>query len=264
MATDVTIDVTQRIDLLFHQYRNARNLRSLVSGILQLLQDEIADPLMYLERQAGVDDAEGVWLDLLGGRLGFTRPGILDTSVDYFGFWDPTETEADQPNLPFDSGPLFTEEGRLQVRLPLGDEQYRNLLRARGLTLRSRASRGEIEAVLDLLFDGDTSVAEVAGGPGFALTVADSRRGYVTVVQENFDALIPRQAGHPHTFASSSRVMGTPTPFSTQSAFTAQFPGANTGTSDGRWNFEASGSSQTASTGPGTNNTLPFMHTETN
>ena len=261
MATDVTIDVTQRIDLLFHQYRNSTNLRAFIGGILQLLQDEIADPLMYLEQQAGVDDAEGVWLDLLGDRLGFRRPGILDTEVDYFGFYDSGEDLDNQPNLGFDAGPLFTEEGRLQVRLPLGDEQYRNLLQARGLTLRSRASRGEIEAVLDLLFEGDTSVAEVSSGPGFALTVADSRRGYITVVTENADALIPRQAGHPHTIATAPLRAPALTAFDAESDFTGLFSTAMLGSSDGLW-LHGTGV-RTTGTGPGDNNTLAFMRTET-
>ena len=262
MPTDVSVDVTERIDLLFWQYRNSQNLRTFVSGILQILQDEIADPSMYLEQQTGVDTAEGVWLDLLGDRYGFQRPGVLDTDVDYFGFWDPNETEANQPNLGFDSGPMFTEEARLQVRLPLGDEQYRNLLQARGLTLRSRASRGEIEAVLDMLFDGDTSVAEVSGGPGFAITVADSRRGYVSVVQEHADALIPRQAGHPHTLTEGTPRSPMTTEFDAESDFTGAFSGAMTGTNEGLWRFQTTGT-PTANTGPGDNNTLAFMHTET-
>ena len=197
MATDVTIDVTERIGLLFHQYRNSANLRALVSGILEILQAEIADPLMYLEQQAGVDTAEGVWLDLIGDRLGFTRPGVLDDDVDYFGFH--TEGAATQTNFGFDQGPLWTEEARLQARLPLGDEQYRNMLRARGLFVVSRASRAEIEAVCDALFDGDVSVAEASSPPGYTITATDSRPGYITIVQEHSELLIPRQAGHPQT-----------------------------------------------------------------
>ena len=43
-------------------------------------------------------------------------------------------------------------------------------------------------------------------------------------------------------------------------AFTADI---QTGTSGGRWRFDPGGSTQTSSTGPGTNNGLDFVHTET-
>ena len=49
----------------------------------------------------------------------------------------------------------------------------------------------------------------------------------------------------------------------TEADFTAAFPDAVLGSSDGRWLFDTGGSTGSGSTGPGSNNTLAFMHTET-
>lgn len=52
--------------------------------------------------------------------------------------------------------------------------------------------------------------------------------------------------------------------FTSSSSFTSAFTLAtSTGTSQGRWRYDSGGSSASGSTGPGTNNTLSFMHTET-
>ena len=48
-----------------------------------------------------------------------------------------------------------------------------------------------------------------------------------------------------------------------ESDFTAAFPAAGLGTTTGLWRFDAGGSSQSTGTGPGGNNALAFMHTET-
>ena len=48
-----------------------------------------------------------------------------------------------------------------------------------------------------------------------------------------------------------------------ESDFTSAFPDAELGTNAGYWRFDPGGSSASGNTGPGTNNVLAFMHTET-
>ena len=48
-----------------------------------------------------------------------------------------------------------------------------------------------------------------------------------------------------------------------ESDFTDAFTGETTGTDAGFWRYDSGGSSASSNTGPGTNNTLSFMHTET-
>ena len=45
--------------------------------------------------------------------------------------------------------------------------------------------------------------------------------------------------------------------------FVSHFPGVGTGTNRGLWRFDSTGSSSSSNTGPGSNNNLPFAHTET-
>ena len=54
----------------------------------------------------------------------------------------------------------------------------------------------------------------------------------------------------------------TPVVITSQAAFTDAFDGEQLGTSQGRWRYDTGGTSATGRTGPGTNNTLSFMHTE--
>ena len=58
--------------------------------------------------------------------------------------------------------------------------------------------------------------------------------------------------------------LGQITEFASLADFLAAFTAdVETGTSGGRWKFDAGGSSTSGNTGPGTNNGLSFMHTET-
>ena len=54
-----------------------------------------------------------------------------------------------------------------------------------------------------------------------------------------------------------------PVVFASLNDFTDAFDGVQTGTSDGLWRFDAGGSTSSSNTGPGTNNSLAFVHTET-
>ena len=58
--------------------------------------------------------------------------------------------------------------------------------------------------------------------------------------------------------------LGTVTEFTSLANFLAAFTNAvMTGSSEGRWRYDAGGSTATANTGPGANNGLDFVHTET-
>ena len=55
----------------------------------------------------------------------------------------------------------------------------------------------------------------------------------------------------------------TPVIFTSQAIFEAAFPDAGLGNASGNWLFDDGGSTGSAGTGPGSNNILEFMHTET-
>ena len=53
------------------------------------------------------------------------------------------------------------------------------------------------------------------------------------------------------------------TTFTNQAIFQSFFQDEEIGTDEGKWNHDTGGSTTDANTGPGTNNQLAFMHTET-
>ena len=65
------------------------------------------------------------------------------------------------------------------------------------------------------------------------------------------------------TSASTRVRLGDLIVFTSQAIFQAAMTGEEIGTSGGDWRFDSSGSSASSNTGPGTNNTLEFVHTET-
>ena len=116
-------------DLLIQQWRDKPTLRSIVQIWLDVHREQIEEPLARLALMHSLDDAVGVWLDYIGQRLGIGRPAVPSSHFeDVFGF--------DLAGEHFDEY-RFADIEALEVLTPLGDSEYRMLIRARGWYIRS-------------------------------------------------------------------------------------------------------------------------------
>ena len=126
-------------DLLIDQWRSPRApiLNALIETLLVEFRAELA-AVGALEQQWNVGTAEGVWLDLIGERLGLPRPSTVSQG-EAFGF--------DDAGFAFDQRRM-ADDGIVQPRAPVGDVLYASLLRARGWALLSYGNAYYLENAL--------------------------------------------------------------------------------------------------------------------
>ena len=119
--------------LLLDQWQESPQIRAIVTEILTPMRDQaIAAVLNIRDKQLNVDEAEGVWLEFLGVRLGVRRPATTDSTMDpRFGF--------DMSGVGFDLEPFRGDEAN-DAFFPLGDVAYRRFLRGRAVTILSDGS----------------------------------------------------------------------------------------------------------------------------
>ena len=130
-------------DLLITQWRNQPRMRAVTEIWLEVVQEELLDPLNKLREYMSLDRAEGVWLELLGVRLGVKRPWTTRASTaPIFGF--------DQSGDGFDQG-LMYDPDTVQPRAPIADALYRVLLYARVVTLTTPGTFPSMEAAIVLV-----------------------------------------------------------------------------------------------------------------
>lgn len=117
-------------ELLIGQWQDAVNLRAITQIFLDVMQEQIVDPVNTLQRMREIDTGEGVWLDYIGRRLGIIRPWIaLSRDNDpRFGF--------DSSGVGFEQGRFSNAQAQLEPRTPIGDVLFRRFLRARVRTIR--------------------------------------------------------------------------------------------------------------------------------
>ena len=152
----MTIDTSQNLRALISQYQPGTAEHRLASAIQRVLQAEWGDPLNALSLD--IDTATGFQLTVLGARLGYTRPPVSNTDVVFFGFRDHPDSAG------FGEGPFATSDPSLQAFIPIDDVRYRQMLKARGLLLRSGATRATIEAQL----------THLVGAGAFRMTESDA------------------------------------------------------------------------------------------
>ena len=109
-------------ELFISQWKTAPNLRALLKIWLDVLDEEITQPLEELERMRSLDTAMGIYLDYLGERLGVQRPFILSSAETLARF--------NTQDAGFEHG-RFSALAALESREPLNDETYRSFLKAR-------------------------------------------------------------------------------------------------------------------------------------
>ena len=112
--------------LLISQWANSTRLKALLDVWLDVVRERVGEPLDEIQRQMNLDHASGIWLDWIGERLGLPRPSDENRAGDLFGF--------DEAGIGYNQG-RFRDGGGFNVRAPIGDVLYRNLLRARAVTL---------------------------------------------------------------------------------------------------------------------------------
>ena len=121
------------VALLLDQWQVSPQIRAIVTDILTPMRDQaIAAALNIRDKQLNVDDAEGVWLDFLGVRLGVRRPATTDPTMDpRFGF--------DMSGVGFDQEPFRGDVANDAV-FAVDDNVYRRFLRGRAITILSDGS----------------------------------------------------------------------------------------------------------------------------
>lgn len=119
--------VTRLMDTLLGQWQASPRLRALVDDVLQPIGDNAAAAFARMLLMLDIDEAEGVWLDYLGVRVGIRRPSTADPAQDpRFGF--------DMAGRGFDQVPFQGAVANAAV-FPLPDASYRGFVRARAVTV---------------------------------------------------------------------------------------------------------------------------------
>lgn len=188
------LDAEQKIDLLIAQWSEGEGsaVQDFVRGVLQIVQDEIVQPLRTLERMASLDTATGIWLDRIGERLGFTRPTRDDQSIERFGY-------AGSRGKGFDQAPFYSTDPQAAGRVPVGDDEYRSILRARAQALIGAGNRTSVAAAAALLFNGAVTIT--AGTAAIAVDANDSRDEYGAILEHIYPEVLGLPAGITRTLA---------------------------------------------------------------
>ena len=179
-------EATDGLDYLITQYRDSRRLRALIRAILNVSDQQILSVSDQLERCLNIDLASGYWLDRMGRLLGLKRPSILTAIYDdviRFGV-----RGAGFGNFPFVQSEMLTRE-------PLGDSDYRRLIKSRIITLRSGCTLVEYREALAYL----DSTATVSDNLDLTYTVT-TVNPILVVLAERYHAL-PATIGVTRLFA---------------------------------------------------------------
>ena len=121
-----TRHMTMRLaDSLLGQWQSAPRVSGLVSDVLQPILDNALDAFARLQLMLDINEAEGIWLDYLGVRVGIRRPTTSDPAQDpRFGF--------DQAGVGFDQAP-FRGAAANDAVFPLPDPVFRGFVKARAI-----------------------------------------------------------------------------------------------------------------------------------
>ena len=135
-----------------------------------LIDTEFVQALRDLERMRNWDTAEGVWLDYIGRRLGFTRPTI-NVMVTRFGFEGSS-------GVGFNQAPFATATGFVP-QVAVGDPIYLLCLKVWAGTILTSGCILDMNTAVRRSFpaayytDGmDSTIALVTGASGMQQTTA--------------------------------------------------------------------------------------------
>lgn len=135
--------LTASTDLLISQWSGSPGIKALIETWLDILNEQIIQPMEYLESQRRIDDAEGVWLHRIGERLGLGVPSVINrTPDDLFGFA--------VNNVGFDQGRI-NDPDIILTRETISDILYRTFLKARAVTLLSHGDLPAFEEAIHMI-----------------------------------------------------------------------------------------------------------------
>ena len=169
-VTDRIIALDARIALLISQWTGNAQINALLRGMYGLIDTEFVQALKDLERMRNWDTAEGVWLDYIGRRLGFTRPTI-NVMVTRFGFEGSS-------GVGFNQAPFATATGFVP-QVAVGDPIYLLCLKVWAGTILTSGCILDMNTAVRRSFpaayytDGmDSTIALVTGASGMQQTTA--------------------------------------------------------------------------------------------
>lgn len=159
------------LDTMLAQYRDCDNWEALLEILCDPVQTQ-ADLLDYLDTQTNVDTAEGVHLDIIGARIGCTRPSAQEAND--FRICDFADLPGDATHHglnefgdpPTVGGWLVSYNVGLESQTDpgamMGDDDYRILIMAKGAAYLRRATTTNWWIFLNEL-NADCFVDTVAG-----------------------------------------------------------------------------------------------------
>ncbi|MYE23303.1 MAG: DUF2612 domain-containing protein [Gammaproteobacteria bacterium] len=167
--------------LLLGQWQNSPKLVAVARDIIQWARDNILDGHDDMAANLNLATAGGLWLDMLGARVGLPRPLTTDPAQDTrFGF--------DSAGQGWDQVP-FRGVAANDAVFPLPDAVYRRMLAARAVLMFGQGTFGDLLAAVRAVDS--------------AARVVDNRDMTVSVVTSQLDTLLladevgalPRSAG---------------------------------------------------------------------
>ena len=119
------------LNRLISQYQDSRNFISLISQFCAIYQ-EIDNTFDDLMEKRFIDTADGEQLDIIGEIVGQPRLTLNSDSLYYFGFQGSLNTLGFSSTAnPTAGGLFYTSDSNNKRKIPIGDELYRLLIRAK-------------------------------------------------------------------------------------------------------------------------------------
>lgn len=131
MAFAPEINLGEIREYQLSQYADATRLNALLSAFIDIMQESVIDVLETINRGKNPDEAEGIFLDYIGTRLGFNRPRVEDNTREFWGL----EGTRENFGRPLDQAPFWTADPTAVVYAPIQDDTFRSTLFARARKL---------------------------------------------------------------------------------------------------------------------------------
>ena len=181
-------DIRGAPENLITQWKDAPKLKAFLQEIALMFDEMLMKPLDQIrENCMDIDSAQGVWLDCIGKRFGIRRP-LVSNTPGLFGFQD-VDGNTDPTAKTFDQG-LFNSLDELLLPLsPVGDEDYRLLIKMRVKSLISQMTLPHMSAAVhaavpDAVFDD-------AGAGSVSLNMGGVSPSLLNILRDN----LPKPAG---------------------------------------------------------------------
>lgn len=133
----------QELTTLLDQWRGTR-VEAIIRRRLTYRHSQFGSLIIYLDRvMNSIQNAEGVWLDYIGDRLGLIRPQI-EVPVRVFGF--------SPQDVGFNQGPFASLAGRATGGTQINDALYKKLLYGRAAFRLSNGSLTDHNKIVRNIF----------------------------------------------------------------------------------------------------------------